>query len=363
MKLKHFVLVSLIILAASLLSGCAGALNGSSWSGLTADDQMAYLADGQHVYAVRLNNGNEVWRFPQKADNKKSFFATPLLTPDGQLLVGSAGSDHTLYSLDPQNLDSAANEPKQNWSFSGAQDRWVASQLVVDSTIYAPNDDGTLYVLDLQGNLQWSLPLSGTLWAQPVTDGKLIYVPSLDHVLYAIDPQSHTIAWKVTLGGAIAGSPAVSPNGTLYIGSFASKLEAVDTASQQAHTLANSNGWIWGGPALDGDTLYFGDLDGQFYALGATSGHQSWAPVQPDGPIVGSPLVTPDFVVITTEAGGVYAIDRDGKIVWNQMLGGKIYSAPVAAGDLILAAPMQADFVLAALDQTGKQVWTFTPQK
>jgi outer membrane protein assembly factor BamB len=352
MKLKRFALLSFVIMVAALLSGCAGSLSGSSWSGLAADDQLAYLADGQHVYAVHL-----------KADNKKSFFAPPVLTPDGQLLVGSAGSDHSLYSLDPQNLDSATGEPKENWGFIGAQDRWVASPLVVDSTIYAPNGDGMLYVLDLQGNLLWSLQLSGTLWAQPVTDGKLIYVPSLDHVLYAVDPQSHAIAWKIELGGAIAGSPAIGGDGTLYIGSFASKLEAVNPTSQQAHILANSDGWIWGGPVLDGDTLYFGDLSGHFYALQAASGDQTWAPVQPDGPIVGSPLVTPDFVVITTEAGGVYAIDRDGKVVWNQTVGGKIYSAPVVAGDLILAAPMQADFVLAALDKTGKQVWTFTPQK
>jgi len=44
-------------------------------------------------------------------------------------------------------------------------------------------------------------------------------------------------------------------------------------------------------------------------------------------------------------------------------VGGKIYTTPVTAGDLILVAPYQAQVALVALDANGKQAWTFTPAK
>lgn len=357
MKVKHIILIVLAVFMASLLSACAnGTVGGSSWSGLAADESTAYLANGTFVYAVQVSDGTEIWRYPEKADNKKSFFSAPVLSSDGQLIIGSGGSDYTLYSLNPKN-------GAENWTFSGAKDRYIASPLVSGDSIYAPNSDGTLYVLDLNGKLSWSLPIGGVLWSQPATDGSLIYIASLDHKLYVVDPARQQVLWDVEISGAIPGSPVLGENRMLYVGSFGSKLEAIDTAQHRVIWSASTEGWIWSGPALEGKTIYFGDLSGNFYSLNATDGNSNWAPIQPDGPIVGSPLVTPDYVAVTTEAGSIYAIDFDGKIVWNKTVGGKLYSAPIAAGNLILVAPMNADFMMAALDKNGSQVWTFNPVK
>ncbi len=47
-----------------------------------------------------------------------------------------------------------------------------------------------------------------------------------------------------------------------------------------------------------------------------------------------------------------------------EQLTAKLYTAPVAAGDLILVAPFQSDSsLLIALDKDGKQAWSFSPQK
>jgi outer membrane protein assembly factor BamB len=88
----------------------------------------------------------------------------------------------------------------------------------------------------------------------------------------------------------------------------------------------------------------------------------SWDPVKPDGPITASPLVREDYILVATESGSVFALDRDGKVLWTEEVGGKIYTAPVAAGDLTIVAPLETEFYLAALDQNGRQVWTFTPE-
>ena len=358
MKLKTLLIVSMLLLFSTLLSGCsASAMRTNSWSGLSADSAYAYLAHGSLVYAIDLNNGNQHWQYPAEgADAKEAYFATPVLTEDGQLLIASAGSNHSLTSLDSANGTA-------NWTFADAAGAWIASPAVVDGTIYAPNTDGVLYALDMDGNLLWQKEIGGALWAQPVSDGAMLYITSLDHHVYAFDIASQSIAWDITLNGAIPGSAAIAENGKLYVGSFSANVVSIDSQTQAIDWKSAIEGWVWDAPVLDGETLYVGDLQGNLHAFNTSNGSELFAPIKPDGPITGSPLVLNDFIVIGTESGTAYAIDRAGTIVWQQTVGGRLYTAPVQGGDLIIFSPMEIDPILVALDLDGRQVWQFTPEK
>ena len=369
MKPKYILFVLVIALAAVLLSGCSGQGFTNSWPGLATDGETAYLAAGQYVYAIRLSDGKEIWRYPAKADNKLQFIAQPVIAPDGAVVVGSAGNDHRLVALDPISLSGDAfKTPAEKWIFSEAKSTWVAGALILADKVFAPNSDGTLYVLDLQDGSSTKtalekIELGGALWSQPSTDGKLVYVSSLDHHLHAIDPETYELAWPaIDLGGAIPGTPLIGPDGRLYVGSFASEVVKVDPATGTDTLLTSTQGWVWGGPVTDGEKIYFGDLEGNLFAMDGASGNQLWT-IQPDGPVVGSPLVTNDAIVFATESGSVYAVDQDGKIAWQKEVGGQIYTSPVSGADRIIVAPMQAEFSLAVLDANGNQVWTFKPEK
>lgn len=359
--MKRLTLISLVLFGAILLSACSAGASTTTWPGLAADNKLAYLADGQFVYGVRLSDGAKSWQYPAKAGTQQ-FYANPVLTPDGQLLVGSAGHDYELTSL-----DIATGLPKWSVPFV-ATDRWVAGPLVMGDTVYAANNDGNLYVLRLAtGEKVWSLHISRELWGAPVTDGKLVFVTSLDHFLYAVDPQAQKVAWKVDLGGSAPGSPVVSSDGkTLYIGSFAKKLFAVDVATGSVQWKADTKDWIWSAPALGGDSLFAADISGNIYSLGAPNGKNAWSALKPDGPITGSPLVLADgSMVVATESGSLIAFDTSGSKKWDIAPGGKIYTSPVTAGDpasdLILVAPLNTDFLLAAVSKDGsKIVWKFT---
>jgi len=85
--------------------------------------------------------------------------------------------------------------------------------------------------------------------------------------------------------------------------------------------------------------------------------------MQPDGPIVGTPLVNKEGIYFTTEVGSLYAVDREGNTRWERNIGGKIYTSPIAAGDLILIAPIESDDLLVALDANGTQQWAFAPKE
>ena len=363
MNTKKLTLISLLVLGALILSACTGQGISNTWHGLAADAERAYVSSGTFVYAVDLKTGKEVWHYPDKTD-KRSFYANPVLTPDGQLLIGSAGTkDHPFVSL-----DSATGKEKWTEPFIGNKGPWLAAPLVFNDKIYAPNTDGFLYILDMNGKKAADpIKLGGALWAAPVTDGKLLYIASLDHYMHVIDPTNNSeVTDPIDLRGAIPSSPAVGSDG-VYAGSFASTVEFIQSNGNHK-VIATAENRIWGSPILDGKTLYYADLNGKVYSLDLASSSQNWS-VQPAGSVVASLLQVGDQIYVASEPdsktgiGTLVALDRAGKTVWSKEVGGKLYTTPVISGDLILVTPYQTTFILAAYDAQGKQAWAFTPTK
>jgi outer membrane protein assembly factor BamB len=392
MKSKHFFILFILLIFSLFLSACAGgaATAASSWPGLTVDGETAYLAYNQHVYAINIADGKERWRYPLEANNKISFYTAPVMTPDGQLIVG--GYDHVLYSVDPQT-------GKENWSFKEAKNRYIGSPLVNDAGIFAPAADDHLYAIDFQGKLLWSFQTKGAQWAQPVSSPtcECIYLPSMDHHLYAINASDGAEVWKTEdLGGSMVGSPAYGSDGTLYVGTFNNEILAISSENGVVLWRKPTDGWVWGGPAIKDGTLYFGDLSGVLYAMDASNGKILWKlnpetgdssgqatqKTKPDGPIVQTPLLTDELIYFTTRVGSIFGVSYSGETKFfvdihqlDKSICGdpkntkvrpsaKLFSSPMLSGDKILVAPTEADELLYALDANGKPIWCpFIPEK
>ncbi len=355
MKKKFLFLIGLLLALAVLLGGCATGLSASSWPGVTADADNAYIAGGPYVYAVNLQTGAEVWRFPAKAATSTPYYATPALTPDGQLIVGSF--DHKLYSLNPQS-------GAENWRFDQAKDRWIGGVLVTRDTIYAANADYKLYALSFTGTLKWVTPFQAdqAIWGSPVSDGTNVYFGTLGRKVYAVNAQTGRKTWVQTVDGAILGSPVLGPDNTLYVGTYGGVLVSLNTGNGSLIQQKTASSWIWSGPAQDGMNVYVGDANGMFYAFPMTATGQPWTQ-QLTGAIVGSPLVWDSTIVVGTESGNVYFIDNTGQNILPITVPGKIYATPAAAGTLVLVAPTSGTNLLVALDQNGAVKWSFTPAK
>ena len=375
--------ILIIILAASLLlSACAGgAASTTSWPGFLADNenQVVYLAKSTHVYAIDLANPlasedekypapkfQQIWRFPVDANNKTTFYAAPVLTEDGQLLAASY--NNSLYSLNPET-------GAQNWAFDGSSNRLLASPLVSDGMIYLPSSDYTLYALDLKGNLIWQYEAGNALWASPVSDGKVVYQPSMDHHVYALDAKTGKLIWKSDdLDGPIAGTPTLSPDGTLYCATFNKELVAIDTGNGRVLWEQPIQGWGWSGPLLQDESLFFGDLKGYIYGKSASDGSDLWQPNQPPAQqgqktslnaISERPLFLGDKLYFASELGTMYAVNPESgsPIPFFTVSGSRLYTSPQSAGDLILVAPYDGRQLLIGLNSTGQVVADFVAPK
>jgi len=363
MKISKLLILSLaIIIAASSLTACTGGAGiASSWPGVLADpaSETVYLALNTHLYAVNLANGAEKWRFPAKADNKISFFAPPVLSEDGQLIQG--GYNHLIYSLNPQN-------GQQNWTFDQATDKYIGPVLADGASFYAPNTNNTLYALNTSGSLRWTFSTTHALWAKPLTDGSQVFIASMDHYVYALDPETGEQIWKTEdMGGAIVSSFAFDPRGVLYVGTIGADVSAVDSSNGKILWQSPTKGWVWSKPVLQDETLFIADQDGNVYALDTKNGAILWQ-IQPDSGadrgILSTPVVVDQTLYFASQAGILYAVDATtGAPLWNKPIGGKIYSDLILSGETILVAPLEFDAALLALDLQGNIRWTFTPAK
>lgn len=362
-----YILISLnLLLLSSILSGCFGA--GAStvvynWPGLTIDTaaQIGYVAQGNHVYAVDLNNGGQKWRYPAEAVKNLGFSAPPAITDDGSLVAGSY--DKSIVKVD---LDSV----QQTWINQGAQNRYYAGPLVYEQMVYASNIDNNLYAIDLNtGSEIWKFETGDALWSKPLTDGTAIYLAGMDHHVYALDPATGNLIWQSDdLGGAIAGGLVMGADNDLFVGTFANEMIALDKSNGKVLRRAPASGWVFASPVFQDGVLYFGDLSGTVFAIDAETFQEKWK-AQPqtgkDSEISGSVLVLEDTIYFGNKSGTLYALDANsGAVRWNKVVvEDKIYAPVQANGDTLFVTPTGNGPLLLAFDLNGNQKWAFTPSK
>ncbi|OGL47752.1 MAG: hypothetical protein A2161_05110 [Candidatus Schekmanbacteria bacterium RBG_13_48_7] len=110
-----------------------------------------------------------------------------------------------------------------------------------------------------EGTLKWAVIIGRIGSSSPALgyDGT-IYIGSIDHKLYAIDPRGF-IKWEFeTFGQIDRGSPAVASDGTIYIGSRDGNLYAINPDGSEKWHFTISSG-LSGSAAIGKDgTIYFG---------------------------------------------------------------------------------------------------------
>ena len=99
MKTKKLTLFFLLIIGAFIISACTGQPLTNNYPGLATDGERAYISSGSFIYAVDVETGNQVWSYPEDPENELLYYANPVLTDDGQLLIGSVGTNHAFIKI------------------------------------------------------------------------------------------------------------------------------------------------------------------------------------------------------------------------------------------------------------------------
>jgi outer membrane protein assembly factor BamB len=363
MKTLRFPLIfSFLLLGSLLLSACSGAGVVNTWPSVAASKDTVYLADAGQVYAINATNGTMTWRYPAKADASKPFYAPPAVT-DTLIVAGSYG--HMLHGI---GLDGT-----NKWDYDSQTGNFVGGPLIVKDTVIAPSSDNKVYALpvtspDSANKLLWSYQAKNSLWATPVSDGQVVYVPGLDHTLYALNLADGKVVWKTDLGSALVSTPILTQDGTLYVNAMDGDVVAVKAADGSVLWKVNTGGRLWGPPVLHDGTLFVGDSVGESGGkLTAVSIQDKKVAWQKDlgSPILAGIALLPDGVVVTTEGGKVNAYSFTGeKDLWSQSVNGKLYSTPVVTGQTLVVAAMGGDKLIYTFNvANGQPSWTFVAPK
>lgn len=310
--------------------------------------------DGR-LYALNAATGAKRWEFPTG-----SWVESSPAVVDGRVYFGS--QDGMLRAL-----DAATGAPR--WEFD-AEFGVDSAPAVAGGLVYFGADHSLFAVDAASGERRWSLELPFRVGSPAVANG-IVYVGSVqafdarrgwrrlqfraygriassvavtDTTVYAVTtagramaidgrartaPLEHRVRhytiqlwamglwprprlqsgtlWALRLdqGGAFT-SPVVA-HGTMYVAGERG-LVAVDLAARELRWTFPAGSAFRSSPALAGDTLYLGNVDGSVYAVDAGSGTERWR-VRTGGRITGSPAVVDGVLYVGSHDGNVYAIE------------------------------------------------------
>jgi len=89
-------------------------------------------------------------------------------------------------------------------------------------------------------------------------------------------PATNNVRWVYTATNFLSSSPAIAPDGTIYIGSWDNNLDAVNPNGTLKWTFPTGS-YISSSPAIDSDgTIYVGSWDHNVYAVNP-NGSLKWA--------------------------------------------------------------------------------------
>ena len=307
MAKRLIVVLPLVLL---VLSACTRPGGPAGGGGGIVDGDYLYIGtqEGQLV-ALDLNTGSLVRSYELLGDETlRAIYGSPAVV-DGTLYLG--GYDGLLYSLDLRgegDPDLEILEPVGNLE-EKTEVPIVGSPVAAGGLILVGSSDGSLYAYPLDGesgeqSSGWRFPTEGKVWSTPVVANGVAYFGSLDHNVYAVNVEDGTQLWKFPTDGAVAASPVVA-GGRVYVGSFDSVFYAIDAASgAEVWQFTGASSWFWAKAVADEGTIYVPSLDSNLYALDIDTGDLKWT-LETEGPIVGSPALVDDLVVVPSDDGKV----------------------------------------------------------
>lgn len=266
--------------------------NDAVHSSASIDNNIVYFGsfDG-YYYAVNATTGKEIWKFKTKGEHWYQeigmwgmkpndmlmndlwgfYLSSPVMYKDkNTALVIFGSSDGNMYAVDSKN-------GTLKWTFT-INEPIHSTPVIEKENLYFGGWDGIFYALDCKtGKEKWHFStevktgFKGIQASAAISDG-LVYIGARDPFLFALDAETGKLIWKYNAENSWILSSAVVQDNTLYVGtSDTYALLALNSKTGQEKYCFKGNGYIYSSPAISGNTAYFGDFSGNFFALNLLS--------------------------------------------------------------------------------------------
>ena len=311
-----------VILAVGLLSSaCVGFSEPRGWAEPVFDEETAYVfLDRDEFVAVSLDEfgGQWLWTFPdgdldlEENIDLEAVYGPPLFAGDRIILAGFSGEMVAL---------GAAGRyvpGRGSWHRADVEGSIVGGATLAEDRFIFGTTEQRLYVrsvVDGGGVPPWprdGRKLKGEIWSQPVVEGGVLYVGTMDGNLYAFDLESGAELWAEPFDadGAIASLTHIG-GGTLWVPTLRGEVWLVDAETGQARGRPfEAEGWVWTRPAIRDGVAYFGDFEGFVYAWDMNAGRTLWT-YDTESKVKAQGVIIEEMLIVGDEGGTVHFVNLE----------------------------------------------------
>jgi len=247
-----------------------------------------------------------------------------------------------------------------------------SSPVVDESVVYIGSLDSLLYAIDIStGEEIWKFHTNGQIRSNVYTDGNQLYLNGGDGSLYSLNKRNGEIIWKFNTRGErkydfadYFHSTPILVNGTLFFGSGDGIFYAVNSETGRLVWSFETGNVVHSTPAVNKNKIFFGSFDGHVYALSLTDGSLIWKfktvghRFFPAGEVQGSPSVSGNLVFIGARDYNVYALDQEkGYCHWNKAFSNGWGLNENIHDSILIIGTSDERILMATEPETGKEIW------
>lgn len=358
MNKKAIRLLILLVLAGTILTGCAAGVRAESTPGITVSEDSVYLAYLSNLYQIDRVTGVKKSDAVERASANIVMYA-PALVDDGSVYYGDLANKFHKVSAD--------NLRGSFWTFEGAKGWYQGKAAISDDLIIAPSTDRNIYAINKEnGEMVWTYSGDFAFISEPVVVGDKIIVSAQDQHVLVLDSKTGEEIYRVEMTGAVLSSPLYDPeSGSVFVGSLGPEMISFNLETGDVNWIYGEGkelDSIWGTPILNDDELIFVDKSGIIIGVDKNSGEELWQNNAGGEVIAGAVLIEGEGFLVAREDGimNFYSADNHAP-VWTITVPGKIYSKPIVDGGQIFVPVIDADALLYTYSTTGVPGWSFNP--